>query len=82
MNVKAQFDTATDCNEHTAATQILNNAILAKFPESSVHLGYAAILENIALTQELAGYLSPLDGRLRDAIQAVLISECKLHGFI
>jgi len=81
-NLLAEFNAATDENNHTGATIILNNAILELHPTSSVYRAYVVILENIKATHELAGSLNSCEVAVRDAIQSTLIGDCKLFGLL
>lgn len=79
-DVATQFARLTDRNQHTEATQYLNGRYLLLFPDSAVHKGYEAILANISVHHELAGYMPDYLGKLRDAIQATLIVDLRAHG--
>ena len=80
--LKTQFDTAIDLNDHTYATVLLNQALLAQMPDNALYLAYGIILEDIKVAQDMVGYMPFTQGTLRDAIQSALIKDCRLFGMM
>lgn len=78
--IVARFNSLTNRNHHTEATQHLNKIYLKMFPKSAVHAAYKTLLADIAAGHELAGYMPDHLGKLRNAIQGALIDDLRIHG--
>lgn len=81
-DLQSKFNTATDLNDHTFATVLLNQALLLKMPDNAIYMAYSVILGNIQATHDLVGYMPSIEGKMRDAIQSSLVKDCRLFGLM
>lgn len=77
MTLAAQIENLTDINEHTSATIVAANALGGVLGGA-----YCVVLEEIADTTELNGFISKNHQIIRDAIQREVFETLRLQGKI